>query len=244
MALDLNDKTSNGNNLTNVNTVADSNDTPFSGLNTDSASLTAASSMYLSANDSASLSVTSSFTIECWTKFASTPSNGANMDMVSKWQDSTNERAFQFELNNNSGLFLRLQISSNGTNVSGGVIAWTPSTSVWYHTACVYDATGPTVQFYVNGGTQGAAQSLSLSTIFDSTKKLLIGAYNPDASTSAYVDGKIDEVRLWAVARSAAQINANYNTQLNGNEANLNAYWPFNTPGVNTGFMTMKRGYW
>ena len=42
-----------------------------------------------------------------------------------------------------------------------------------------------------------------------------------------YFHGKMDEVRLWGIARSAAQVELSMNKRLAGNEEGLIAYWPF-----------------
>ena len=44
--------------------------------------------------------------------------------------------------------------------------------------------------------------------------------------------GDIDEVRIWSVVRTAAEIAADYDHELQGNEAGLVAYYKFNeAPG-------------
>ena len=48
-------------------------------------------------------------------------------------------------------------------------------------------------------------------------------------------DGDIDEVRIWSVARSQADIAAHIGHPLNGNKPNLLAYWKFDEgSGTNT----------
>ncbi len=62
--------------------------------------------------------------------------------------------------------------------------------------------------------------------------QLTIGCNNPRFSCFG---GYIDEFRVWKVARSAAEIMANYNKGLAGNETGLVGYWKFNeAPGATT----------
>ena len=41
-------------------------------------------------------------------------------------------------------------------------------------------------------------------------------------------DGLIDEVRIWNIARTEAQVAADYQKELSGSETGLIAYWKFN----------------
>ncbi|MFN7348168.1 MAG: beta strand repeat-containing protein, partial [Dolichospermum sp.] len=54
-----------------------------------------------------------------------------------------------------------------------------------------------------------------------------LNAWNPFA-------GQIDDVRIWNVARTQTEIQANYNQQLVGNETGLAGYWNFNEPSGST----------
>ena len=47
---------------------------------------------------------------------------------------------------------------------------------------------------------------------------------------SSYFSGTIDEVRVWSTARTASELISTMNTDLIGNEPNLEMYYDFNTP--------------
>lgn len=227
MAIDLADKTANGNTLTNVNG-AESGDTPFANSIT-SVDLEASSSAYLSASDSASLSITGSLTLENWVKFESLPTSGNLMVFQAKWLETGNVRSYHFSLNNDSGtLKFFTNYSPDGSAGNIAQVAWTPSTGVWYHVACVIDVSGPTVAFFVNGAAQGSAVSTSDTSVFNGTQVFSIGAYNIADGGANFLDGLIDECRVWNVARTQTQIDNNKSIQLTGSETNLVAYWPFN----------------
>jgi len=51
---------------------------------------------------------------------------------------------------------------------------------------------------------------------------------------NSYFDGSLDELRVWDIELDADQIQSNYNTQLNGDESGLVAYWNFNEGGGST----------
>jgi len=45
--------------------------------------------------------------------------------------------------------------------------------------------------------------------------------------TASYFHGQLDEVRIWNVARTPAEIQTDMGSQATGTEANLVAYWKF-----------------
>lgn len=53
---------------------------------------------------------------------------------------------------------------------------------------------------------------------------LRIGRYG----TSDFLDAKIDDFRIWNVARSESEIANNKDVELTGRESGLIAYWPMN----------------
>jgi hypothetical protein len=224
MALDLADKTANGNTLTNVNTATEvTASLPFV-ESTIAADLELSSSQYFTANDSVSLSITGAISIELWFKFEST---GTVQTLVSKLNATGNQRSYFFEFVANT---LQFSLSTDGTSgtIETESVAWTPSTATWYHLAVTWDPTANECKFYVDGSQQGATQTVTANSIFDSTSKLLIGAQN-EASPSQFCDGVIDDVRIWNDVRTITEIANNRSIELTGSEANLAAYWPFET---------------
>lgn len=232
MALVLNDQTANGNTLTNHGTAtADTADLPFATNNVNAADVVAASSQYFDALDSVSLSVTGNMTLMTWVKFATLPSSGGRMFIFAK-RAGVGSRGFRFDLFNNSGTYqLELTISSDGTAETSVVVNWTPSTSTWYNVALVYTAAGGTADFYVNGSAQGTQQSGLPNSIFDNNVVFEWGAQ----SAANFIDGKIDDGRVYNTARTAGAIAGDYNQELHGNEAGLVAYWPLEVPSFATG---------
>ena len=100
----------------------------------------------------------------------------------------------------------------------------------WYHAAVTYD--GTEVRLYLNGQLEGT-ETYSLNTILDGNG-LTIGS-RPGFNLW---DGKIDEVRVWNIARTQADIQSTISTELTGSESNLVAYYNFNVGvagGTNTG---------
>ncbi|MFQ5627366.1 MAG: LamG-like jellyroll fold domain-containing protein [bacterium] len=92
----------------------------------------------------------------------------------------------------------------------------------WYHIAGTYD--GRMMRIYVNGELQGSA---NLGTITLGNDSPLYFGFMDVPGLPYYLDGVIDEIRIWSYARTELEIQETMYKSLNGNEANLLAYWNF-----------------
>lgn len=232
MALYLNDKTANGNNLTNVGAV----EVAGLGGTTIAADLEASSGHYLYASDSASLSLSGNFTLELRVKAESFPSAGNTQWLLVKGSDDgVNNFSYWFGITDagSGNMLLRLIISANGTYSAGNdkQQAWTaPSTGTDYHLAVTWTASSGTVRYYVDGTQLGSdVTTSSTGALFDSTQRLTIGAERADTTPRNFFDGVIDEIRIWNVVRTQSQINDNKSVRLGGGNSGLVAYWEFET---------------
>lgn len=244
MALLLTDQTANGNDLTNVNTVAEyTASLPFATNNTRAAGFTAASSQYFTAADSASLSITGNITLECWVNFATLPSAGNGMSFMGKFDAGGNVRSYYFETREDSGQKLRFAYSTDGTFQAANDlrVAWTPSTDTWYHVAVSWTALSAVAKFFVDGAQQGSDQTGSGTSIANTTSLLTIGALD-SGSPSTFLNGREDDNRVWNIARTEAAISADKSTELTGTESGLVAYWPYETAAPVV-VSTTVRGY-
>jgi len=227
MALDLNDKTANGNTLTNSGAAEVTSSLAFTG-SAIAADLEASESDYLYAADSASLSITGNLTIELLVKFESVPSGGNTAIFVAKAQDDgVNEISYFFMYTEGTGL--RFIISPDGSyNILNDVsTAWSPSTDTWYHIAVTFATSTKTAKFYVDGSQTGTDKTTNDGTIFNNARRLSIGAERTDTTARGFLDGVVDEVRIWNTTRTQTEINDNKLKELTGSEAGLAAYWPF-----------------
>ncbi len=110
------------------------------------------------------------------------------------------------------------------TGTSGQVITLTSTTAVqaghWYEVAATYD--GTTAHLYVNGNLEASATA-SITPAYASTP-----LYFGTSGNGAYdgkLDGSLDEVRIWDVARSQAEIQSGMNTLIDPGTAGLAAYY-------------------
>ncbi len=93
----------------------------------------------------------------------------------------------------------------------------------WYHVAASYDGTAGMLRLYVDGAFI-AEKAVTPDT--SNTDPLMIGRSN---CCSEYFFGTIDDVRVWNVARTQAQISAGRQSELTGSETGLVGYWKLDT---------------
>jgi hypothetical protein len=92
----------------------------------------------------------------------------------------------------------------------------------WVHLAGTYD--GTTMKLYVDGDLMNSSTAQSGNIAYaDSWYRL--GSYKDD-DEEFRIQGAMDEVRVWNVARSQADIQADMYRRLTGAEAGLVSYWP------------------
>ena len=123
-------------------------------------------------------------------------------------------------------------------NQASGVNASTPQ---WVHFAMTWN--GTQVQAYVNGVLKSTKTSdnATQKVLKTGTSVLTIGGYPGE---NAYFADYVDELRVWSVARSAAEILASKDKALVGNEAGLVGYWQFNeTTGTTTADRVTATGH-
>ncbi|MDO8601828.1 MAG: LamG domain-containing protein [bacterium] len=135
---------------------------------------------------------------------------------------------------NGEGLTFRVGVSNDKNQCKSSCKEYTLNQKiplgVWTHIAITV-TNGKTLTWYVNGS---AVQEQTLggwnTSATPRQEKLYIGDDVPGASE--YQSAKIDEVRVWKVARTASQIKANMNKKLVGNEADLVNYWNFDNGAI------------
>ena len=155
---------------------------------------------YISAGNSDSLDLSSTdFTIDFWVYPAS---SAAYLGIISKANSSY---IGTFRISNNSGNLHVLTAYTSSTYVNGDLVALTLNS--WQH--IVVRRTGNTVEAYKNGVKSATTLSLA-SSLWNGTDNVVIGrlAASQDAY---YLNGSVDEVKIYNYARSQAQIAYDYN---------------------------------
>ncbi len=100
--------------------------------------------------------------------------------------------------------------------------------NLWHHFAFTVRRNGNAIS-YIDGKTQNE----KFNTVFGGIagSEMYLGKRKWDNINGAgedwYYSGKMDEFRLWNLARTKIQINMDKNSKLNGNETGLMVYFPF-----------------
>lgn len=176
------------------------------------------------------LDITSDMTMEAWINFSTLPANGRNYPIFCKGWDP-GQIAYFFSISNWSGVYnFDFIISSSGSNIIQKGSNWLPSINSWYHVAVVYHASAGTIDFYLNGLHYGNQITGVFNSIHNSNRGFALGrqwAESPQGYGDHF-DGQMDDLRIWNVARTPAEIMANKDIELTGNEPGLMGYWKFN----------------
>ena len=179
--------------------------------------------------------MTEQATISLWIKPTDFPNRYA--PLIFKGDERTSNfthRSYILYLRENG----KIQIASS-PNGRGQRSFYTPSDTIqlnkWYHIAGVIDAKRDVMRLYINGVEVGRTDFKGQESFYKSRKPLRIGwTHEEERPTQSPFVGLIDEVRIWNVARTEAEIRSDMNSQLKGNESGLVAYWKFDeaTDGI------------
>lgn len=118
---------------------------------------------------------------------------------------------------------LGIRFISGGTNANISSTAGVVSAGQWSHVALVID--NGTGFLYVNGVQVGTG---SLSTVNTPSGNAAVTIGNRVSGGSIPFSGSIDEVRIWSVARTPAELMANMSSELCSYPLSLVAYYKFN----------------
>ncbi|HYK96998.1 MAG TPA: LamG-like jellyroll fold domain-containing protein [Candidatus Acidoferrales bacterium] len=189
---------------------------------------------YAQAPDNAELNITGDWTLEAW--FKDETAGGFNHDftyIVLKGNtDQVGEAPFMMGIAWNT-LFAGGRTNWTNWTLSGSLAATNPA--AWHHAAATFVASTRTLTLYLDGA-QMATGVLGARTTTGNTMPVQIGN---NGNLSNAFRGKIDDVRIWNVARTAAQIGANYLTEFSTTQTNLVANWRFNEgTGTTAGDLT------
>lgn len=137
-------------------------------------------------------------------------------------------------LGSSDGYALRLQISTNGTDLETYSKPATIELDKWQHVAVGWTATSSTAEFFLNGVSLGT-QVGALTSIKDSGETFNIGCdFGTGTVAQNFYDGLIDEVRIWNIARDATDLSTGLNTQIGSTLAGLQGMWLFNAAATDS----------
>ncbi len=174
---------------------------------------------------------TAPFTFSAWVKLSSTSSN---RNILSKYNGGVLGH-YNFSIGSGRVFALR---EVPPYSVTGSTVL---QVNTWYHVATVYDGTD--LKVFVNGVEDGSTNIPG--SIGNTSTDVYVGASQSSNSPSDFMEGIIDELRVWNVARTANQLQNDMNQEISCATTGLVACYHFNqgiAGGNNSGVTTLEDG--
>ncbi|WP_417358629.1 LamG-like jellyroll fold domain-containing protein [Flavobacterium sp.] len=171
--------------------------------------------------DYAGISGNASRTVEAWIKVGS---DSAQRFLVDMGDTGTGAGArFSFKINPSANV-IRIEIGGGGLNGTTYI-----TDNQWHHVAVVYndDAATNKYSLYVDGELDVQGDLTTTLNVQPLETNLTIGI-RADLSASTVWDGAIDDVRVWDIARTQEDIEADMDTEFCTAQTNLVTYFKLN----------------
>lgn len=187
---------------------------------------------YVNCGNGPSVNITgTAITLEAWVYPTSFTTNVWQGNIINK--NGTGENGYMLRAGNSGQVNFNIGSTGwNELNTATGTIAL----NTWHHLAATYD--GVEMRIYVDGVLEAsAAETVPITA---TTMNLLLG--EDPQWVGRYFPGRIDEVRIWNVARSQVDIQAGMNNEICTTDPSLKAYYRFNggvAGGNNAGQITL-----
>jgi len=161
------------------------------------------------------------FTIESWINPTSIPAGGLSGGQITFWGEQAGNQSNGFRLRGGGGVRHYFWGNDHDEDFGEDILPDTtgPQGDGWHHLAITYD--GTQTIWYWNGIPLGLPRTVVGLNVADANHR--IGS-RIDAE---YFDGFIDELRIWDVARTEAEIAENFVLALSPDTPGLVAYWDF-----------------
>ena len=156
-----------------------------------------------------------SLTVECWAN----PTTIQDEAGIVEFGDRSDTGAFSIRLGSGQTVIATVRMSNGIINLQSPTI---PNINSWHHFALTVTP-NDSIRLYINGNFVASAVT-SASTIVGSWNSFYIGY---SGTTGINFIGDIDELRIWSVARTQAQILASMSQPYVGNETGLTQYYKF-----------------
>jgi len=188
---------------------------------------------YIDLGRPAVLNLTSAWTLEAWVKPTSSPKGAGVISEGYNTTENNVQYEIGFGMDEPPGGSAKLKVGFYA-NGSWAVASDTVDITVgqWVHIAGTWD--GKTLSLYKNGNL--VAQVTPTISPVAGSLNFYIGRRHDTAGSVNFFPGIIDEVRIWSVARTQADIQANMYRELTGTEAGLVGYWKLNEGSGTTAY--------
>ncbi|WP_455391552.1 LamG-like jellyroll fold domain-containing protein [[Eubacterium] cellulosolvens] len=171
--------------------------------------------------DSTSLSITGQITISAWVNFSSLPSSGRNYCIVKKRISASD--SYQLFIRDDGKVRFTVDTGAVGTSITGTTAL---NDNNWRFIAGTWDQSN--LKLYVDGISDATAVSLS-GSMSNTADKLAMGYHTSASNPSSwnYYNGRLDDVWISKIARSALEIKSIYE---NGTPTNLRSAYLYSKP--------------
>ncbi len=182
------------------------------------------------------ISGTGARTVECWVKTTANciPNQGGLQNTLVDWGSFVTGGRFTMNILWSNAL--RIEVGGSGLSGSTPI-----NDGVWHHVAAVYDPSGGNNKYrlYVDGSLE-AQGNLTTPMNTGTSTKVRIGRRIDGVN---YFNGSVDEVRIWAYAKTSNQIAGLMDTEICYDAPGLMFYYNFNhgtAGGMNVGVNTVE----
>ena len=164
--------------------------------------------------NAASLNISGQLTLEAWVK----PELGNTVQNVICKSSSAQNTGYIIRTDNNWTSFVTYMFIGGGWQT---ISAPFPAVGQWHHIASTYD--GTTIRLYLDG-VEVNSQAVA-GVITTNTNPLALGQQT--GFINEWYSGTMDEVRVWNITRTPAEVLADVTNCLAGTEPGLVAYYQF-----------------
>lgn len=183
---------------------------------------------YIETPDVASLFPVNNFTIEYVITVRVQP--GYNMAILNKAECVTNQASYTSMFSTDNKVTFSFNCVGHCSNTIIYICNTPLNLGQCYHIAYTYSSLGPKI--YIDGVLQpGTFLSGSgyCGDLYDTPEPFRMGAYRYIADTlGGFLEGMLDELRVWNYVRSGSQIASQLYNELTGTEMGLLLYYKFN----------------
>lgn len=169
-----------------------------------------------------------SFTIEAWVR-VDVPPGGRHQPLMSKGNDYGNYSG-EVDVSEYPGPAYAFYIHAIASGNFSCCIH--PSSQVnldeWVHLAWTWAGSSQTFKLFINGVDIYPPGLVGVSPPQQNIENLYFGRSPfPAPTPDRFLNGQLDEIRIWNVVRTPAEILARYNRTIDPNTAGLVGYWNF-----------------
>lgn len=178
---------------------------------------------YVTSSSSLNFGSGSPFSVSAWIKTTQTVPGGKNLRFINKFTNSPSYKGYIMEIDENQKVVF---YTKDGTTVNQVSSTSTINDGAWHHLVAVREISSGLLRIYVDGVQQNAASitngDLSVSSNLNLGFELLL-------ADNVYLNGSLDEIRIYNRALSVEEVSKLYKTTAPDNpDTGLVGYWPFN----------------